>query len=251
MMAQRGVLVSYETIRAWCRTFGPVYAEGLRRRQPRRGDRWHLDEVFLTINGTRQYLWRAVDQDGNVLDILVTSRRDARSAKRFFRKLLKGVRYVPRVVVTDGLRSYGGTTQLWRGLAAGTAQRGPPAVPVSEQPGRELPPAHPAARTRDEEVHLTRARATVLVGVQPDIPTLPAPPPPAHRTGLPTRDGIPFHHLEPGHWTGPGSRLTTAPQSPILPKTAPETLTSKQLDSAARSPPARRTTSTGPKPACC
>jgi putative transposase len=72
MMAQRGVLVSYETIRAWCRTFGPVYAEGLRRRQPRRGDRWHLDEVFLTINGTRQYLWRAVDQDGNVLDILVT-----------------------------------------------------------------------------------------------------------------------------------------------------------------------------------
>jgi transposase-like protein len=107
MMAQRGVIVSYETIRAWCARFGPMFAQALRRRQPRRGDRWHLDEVFLTINGQRSYLWRAVDQDGNVLDILVTSRRDARSAKRFFRTLLKGLRYVPRVVVTDKLRSYG------------------------------------------------------------------------------------------------------------------------------------------------
>jgi putative transposase len=107
MMMERGVIVSYETIREWCRKFGQAYAQGLRRRQPRRGDKWHLDEVFLTINGKRQYLWRAVDQDGNVLDILVTSRRDARSAKRFFRKLLKGLRYVPRVVVTDKLRSYG------------------------------------------------------------------------------------------------------------------------------------------------
>jgi putative transposase len=107
MMMHRGVIVSYETIRSWCGTFGPVFARGLRRRQPRRGDRWHLDEVFLTINGKRCYLWRAVDQDGHVLDILVTSRRDTKAAKRFFRKLLKGLRYVPRVVVTDKLRSYG------------------------------------------------------------------------------------------------------------------------------------------------
>jgi putative transposase len=107
MMMARGVIVSYETIRGWCHKFGQTYANGLRCRRPRPGDKWHLDEVFITINGQRQYLWRAVDQDGNVLDILVTSRRDARSAKRFFRKLLKGLRYVPRVIVTDKLASYG------------------------------------------------------------------------------------------------------------------------------------------------
>ena len=71
LMLVRGVILTYETIRQWCAKFGPVYAAGLRRRQPRPGDKWHLDEVFLTINGRRHYLWRAVDQDGNVLDILV------------------------------------------------------------------------------------------------------------------------------------------------------------------------------------
>src|SRR5258705_632030 len=70
------------------------------------GDRWHLDEVFLKINGRLHYLWRAVDQDGDVLDIMVQSRRDKKAAKKFFRKLLKGLRYVPRVIVTDKLRSY-------------------------------------------------------------------------------------------------------------------------------------------------
>jgi putative transposase len=70
-------------------------------------DRWHLDEVFLKINGRVQYLWRAVDQDGDVLDILVQSRRDKKAAKKFFRRLLKGLRYVPRMIVTDRLRSYG------------------------------------------------------------------------------------------------------------------------------------------------
>ena len=106
LMLVRGVIVTYETIRQWCAKFGPVYAAGLRRRQPRPGDKWHLDEVFLTINGRRHYLWRAVDQDGNVLDILVQPRRDAKAAKRFFRKLLTKQCRVPRVLVTDKLRSY-------------------------------------------------------------------------------------------------------------------------------------------------
>ena len=106
LMLVRGVIVTYETIRQWCAKFGPVYAAGLRRRQPRPGDTWHLDEVFVTINGRRHYLWRAVDQDGNVLDILVQPRRDAKAAKRFFRKLLTKQCRVPRVLVTDTLRSY-------------------------------------------------------------------------------------------------------------------------------------------------
>jgi putative transposase len=107
MMMARGVIVSYETIRAWCAKFGQTYANGLRRRRPRPGDKWHLDEVFIKIQGKNHYLWRAVDQDGNVLDILVTSHRDAKAATRFFRKLLTGLRYVPRVLITDKLASYG------------------------------------------------------------------------------------------------------------------------------------------------
>lgn len=106
LMLERGVAVSYETIRRWCAKFGQSYANQLRRRRARPGDKWHLDEVFIRINGTQHYLWRAVDQDGNVLDVLVQSRRNAKAAKRFFRKLLKGLRYVPRVIVTDKLASY-------------------------------------------------------------------------------------------------------------------------------------------------
>ena len=106
MLAMRGVSLSYETVREWCLKFGQTYANGLRRRSSRPGDRWHLDEVFLKINGQLHYLWRAVDQDGDVLDILVQSHRDKKAAKKFFRKLLKGLRYVPRVIVTDKLRSY-------------------------------------------------------------------------------------------------------------------------------------------------
>jgi putative transposase len=102
----RGVVISYETIRRWCAKFGQAYANQLRRRRAQPGDRWHLDEVFIRINGTIHYLWRAVDQHGNVLDVLVQPRRNAKAAKRFFRKLLKGLQYVPRVIVTDGLSSY-------------------------------------------------------------------------------------------------------------------------------------------------
>jgi putative transposase len=106
MLAMRGVTLSYETVREWCLKFGQTYANGLRRRSSRAGDRWHLDEVFLKINGRLHYLWRAVDQDGDVLDILVQSRRDKKAAKKFFRKLLKGLQYVPRVIITDKLKSY-------------------------------------------------------------------------------------------------------------------------------------------------
>ena len=106
LMADRGVTLSHESVRYWCRKFGQVYANRLRRRRPRPGDKWHLDAVFLSINGERQYLWRAVDQDGNVLDILVQRRRDKHAAKKFFRKLLKGLTYVPRVIITDQLKSY-------------------------------------------------------------------------------------------------------------------------------------------------
>ena len=106
LLAQRGVTVSYETIRHWCQTFGLDYARKLRRRRGRMGDTWYLDEVFVTFHGRRQYLWRAVDQDGDILDILVQSRRDRRAAARFFRKVLKGQGRSPRRLITDKLQSY-------------------------------------------------------------------------------------------------------------------------------------------------
>ena len=107
LLAERGIAVSYETVRQWCAKFGPDYAKRLKRRQGRLGDTWFLDEVFVTINGRRQYLWRAVDQDGDVIDILVQSRRNRRAAERFFRKLLKNQGKVPFRLVTDKLKSYG------------------------------------------------------------------------------------------------------------------------------------------------
>ncbi len=107
LLAERGVILTYETVRQWCLKFGQTYANELRRRRPRPGDKWHLDEVCLTIHGQTCYFWRAVDQHGNVLDILVQSRRNKRAALKFFRKLLKGCTYVPRVLITDKLASYG------------------------------------------------------------------------------------------------------------------------------------------------
>jgi putative transposase len=107
LIAARGIILTYEAVRYWCRKFGHAYAHQWRRWRPRPGDKWHLDEVFLTIHGQRHYLWRAVDQDGHILDILVQRQRDKTAAKRCFRKLLKGLTYVPRVIITDKLKSYG------------------------------------------------------------------------------------------------------------------------------------------------
>ncbi len=107
LLAERGVVLTYETVRQWCRKFGQTYANEIRRCRPRPGDKWHLDEVFISINGQQHYLWRAVDQHGTVLDILVQSRRDRAAAVTFLRRLLKRSTSVPRVVITDKLASYG------------------------------------------------------------------------------------------------------------------------------------------------
>ena len=106
LLAERNVIVSYESIRQWCARFGLEYAKRLRKRCGPGGDRWFLDEVTVSIQGERQYLWRAVDQDGDVLYILVQSRKDKRAAKRFFRKLLKGQERIPIEITTDKPRSY-------------------------------------------------------------------------------------------------------------------------------------------------
>jgi putative transposase len=107
LLAERGIQVSYEAIRLWCNKFGPNYAAKLRRKHQGYGDTFFLDEVFIKINGIQHYLWRAVDQDGEVVDIYLQKRRDGMAAKRFFKRLLKKNKGEPRKIVTDKLRSYG------------------------------------------------------------------------------------------------------------------------------------------------
>lgn len=107
MLAMRGIDVTYETIRRWADKFGQNFAASMRRRAPQRGDKWHLDEVVVTIAGKKHWLWRAVDQDGFVLDVLIQRRRDRKAARRLIRKLLRKMARAPRVMITDKLPSYG------------------------------------------------------------------------------------------------------------------------------------------------
>jgi len=107
LLAERGVVVTDETVLQWCRTCGQQDANTLRRRRPQPGDKWHLDAVFISSNGVPHFLWRAVDQDGTVLAILVQARRDKQAAAKSLRKLLTGLAYVPRVVLADTLASDG------------------------------------------------------------------------------------------------------------------------------------------------
>jgi putative transposase len=106
LLAERGVTVSYETIRLWCIKFGAIYSRRLKRRHRGYGDTFYIDEVFVKINSQQQYLWRAVDQDGEVVDVYLQAKRDGAAAKRFFRRLLRSHGGEPRKVVTDKLRSY-------------------------------------------------------------------------------------------------------------------------------------------------
>ena len=107
LLAQRGIIVSYESIRLWCIKFGRIYARRLKSRHKGYGDTFYIDEVYVKINGKKQYLWRAVDQEGEVVDVFLQSRRDGAAAKRFFKRLLRRHGGAPREIVTDKLRSYG------------------------------------------------------------------------------------------------------------------------------------------------
>jgi putative transposase len=106
MLAARGILVSHETVRQWALKFGQGFANQIRRRLPAVGDKWHIDEIAISIGGQQRWLWRAVDQHGAVLDILVQSRRNGKAAKRLLRKLIKRQGIAPRVLITDKLASY-------------------------------------------------------------------------------------------------------------------------------------------------
>ena len=107
MLATLGICVTYETVRQWRKKFDKAFADQIRQRAPARGDKWHMDEVVISIAGEPHWLWRAVDQNGIVLDVLVQRRRDTRAAQRLMKRLVKSAIIPPRVMITDKLRSYG------------------------------------------------------------------------------------------------------------------------------------------------
>jgi transposase-like protein len=168
LMLERGVVVSYETIRCWCLKFGQQYANSLRRRRPRPGDTWRLDEVFIRINGEQKYLWRAVDQDGKVLDILVRNRRDKNAARRFFRRLLKESGSLPRVIVTSKLRSYGAAHREVMPSAEHRSHKGL---------NNRAESSHQPTRQRERAMKGFRSAGGAPRRVQWYLTALPAPPP--------------------------------------------------------------------------
>ena len=137
LLAERGITVSYESIRLWYKKFGPKFARRLKRKHQGYGDTFYVDEVFVKINGKQHYLWRAVDQDGEVVDVLLQTRRDGAAAKRFFRRLLKSQGGEPRKIITDKLRSYGvAHRQLMPDVVHDTSQYANNRVELSHQPTR-------------------------------------------------------------------------------------------------------------------
>ena len=189
LMLARGVVVTYETIRSRCAKFGPDYAAQLRRWRPRPGDKWHLDEVFVKINGTTHYLWRAVDQHGDVLDILVQSRRNAVAANTVFPQAAQG----PALrAARAGDRQAG---QLSGRCPRGFAVGDPSPREVPQQSGRELPSADQNPGTGDETLRLTWAGPTVPVCVQPHPTALSSPSSSDQRTPMANRDDQPLRGL--------------------------------------------------------
>src|ERR1700716_1990330 len=187
LLAERGIIVSYEAIRHWCYTFGPGYAADLRRRRARPGDKWHLDEVLLKIAGKRHWLWRAVDQNGIVLDILVQERRDQVAAERFLRQVLASCEYEPRVVITDKLMSH--VPAIRRVLPNSEHRRHKRLNNRAEK----LTLADPQARADPAAVQICRARPALPGSIQRCLQSLPSTPTPTYCLRLPTDPLRPSH----------------------------------------------------------
>src|SRR3984885_14401822 len=169
MLAERGIGVTYETVRQWGKKLDKAFSDKLSKRAPARGDKWHRDEVVVSIAGEQHWLWRAVDQNGFVLDVLVQRRRDSRAAQRFMRKLLKSAVTPPRVMITDKLRSYG-AARAKTGLRGDHRQHKGlnNRAENSHQPTR-------ATRTDHEALQISPAGPTVSVGSRSSRQPLPHP----------------------------------------------------------------------------
>jgi len=161
LLAARGIILSHETVWQWARKFGQQFAKQIRRRLPRVGDKWRLDEVALKIAGVKHWLRQAVDQTGIVLDVLVQRRRDKQAAKRLLRKLLKKQMRLPRVMITDKLGSYGAAKRETCPASSTPAQG-------AEQQSRKFAPADAPTRTTDEAVQFGRPGPALPLSPRPD-----------------------------------------------------------------------------------
>ena len=191
MLAMRGVSLSYETVREWCLKFGQTYANALRRNTPRPGDQWHLDEVFLKINGRVHYLWRAVDQDGDVLDIRSRAaeiRTQLRSSFASYKRIA--------VCPTGDHHRQAEELQCRAGRSAALGRALPAEVP--QQSGRELSSADQVVRASDETVQITRTRATFSFGFRNHYLALSSGKTSVKSQRLPSRDEIEIRCLERG-----------------------------------------------------
>ena len=193
LLAARGIAVSHETIRQWALKFGQAFANQIRRRLRAAGDKWHMDEVVLTIAGVRHWLWRAVDQTGMVLDILVQSRRNTQAAKRLMRKLLKRRCRAPRVMVTDKLASYGAAKRQVMPSIEHRKHKG------LNNRAENSHPAHATTRAADEAVQVAWPGATLSLRPRRDQQPLPAPPPSSARRPVSIRPAPGFPGLGRGH----------------------------------------------------
>ena len=175
LLAERGITVSYETVRRWVNHFGPMIAADLRKRRPKPYTTWHLDEVYLKIAGRMVYLWRAVDAEGEVLDVLVQSKRNKHAALKLMRKLLKKYGFVPDQLITDNLRSYAAAA---RDLGiSGRHERGR----WKKQPRREFAPADPTAGAQDAALQELGLSAKISLRPRCRLQHLQRPTPPHFR----------------------------------------------------------------------
>lgn len=190
LLAARGGIVSHQTVRLWAEKFGRTFANEIPRRSSGRlGEKWHLDEAVVSIRGKKHWLWRAVDQDGLVLDVLVQSRRNAKAAKRLMRNLLKGQGRSPWVMITDKLRSYGRSKARDH---AGCRASLPQGV---EQSGGEFSAASPAARADHEALQIAATSTTLRLH--------------------PRSDRQPVSHPAPRHNLRPSSRTARGGDEPV------------------------------------
>src|SRR3954453_13762039 len=186
MLAARGIIVSHESVRQWALKFGQAFANQIRRRLPASGDKWHLDEVVVKIAGKKHWLWRAVDQDGIVLDVLVQSRCDKGAAKRLLRKLLKKQMRPPRVMITDKLASYGAAKrEIMPGVEhrqhKGLNNREKNCPQPTRKQSREFAPTDTTTRTTNETLQVSRPSTAFPLCSRPDQQPLSSPPRPRHR----------------------------------------------------------------------
>src|SRR4051812_38984409 len=194
LLAARSITVSHETVRQWALKFGQGFANEIRRRLPRPGDKWHLDEVQIKIAGKKHWLWQAVDQDGTVLDVLVQSRRDKKAAKRLLRKPAE------EADAAAARAGHGQAGELSGGEAGADARRRTSAAQGAQQSGRKLPPADTATRTADEAVQITPPGATVPLRPRPDQQPLPSLPRSPSCRRVPSRPRASVRDLGRDHW---------------------------------------------------